>query len=62
MTCRTHSILGIREVKGAATEASASDNEIPAWAAFRAYTHTKKYINKATHILKVCSFQWIETI
>ncbi|WAR14555.1 DEACT-like protein [Mya arenaria] len=32
----THSMLLIAEVKGAATEASASDREIPAWAAFRA--------------------------
>lgn len=50
MTCRTHSILGIREVKGAATEASASDNEIPAWAAFRAYTHTQKDTLTKQHI------------
>lgn len=37
----THSMFGMLEVKGAATEASASDREIPACAAFKAYIRTK---------------------
>lgn len=36
MTVGTHEILGVFEVKGEATEASASDKEIPAWAVLRA--------------------------
>ena len=32
----THSMLGVLEVKGDATEASASDSEMPMWAAFNA--------------------------
>lgn len=36
MTRGTQEMLASAEVKGDATEASASDSEIPAWAAFRA--------------------------
>lgn len=36
MSVGTHSMLGCLEVNGDATEASASDREIPAWAAFSA--------------------------
>ena len=36
MTVGTHSMLALLEVKGEATEASASDNEIPACAVFSA--------------------------
>lgn len=36
ITLGTHSMLGILEVKGEATDASASDREIPAWAILRA--------------------------
>lgn len=36
MTLGTHSMLATREVKGEATEASASESEIPTSAAFRA--------------------------
>ena len=36
MTVGTHSMLGVREVKGEATDASASDSEMPAWAVFNA--------------------------
>lgn len=36
MTVGTHEMLGVFEVKGEATEASASDKEIPAWAVLRA--------------------------
>lgn len=32
----THSIVGVLEVNGLATDASAVDNDIPAWAALRA--------------------------
>ena len=32
----THDILGCLDVNGEATEASASDKDIPAWAAFKA--------------------------
>ena len=37
MTLGTQVILGTLEVKGAATLASASDKEMPAWAAFNAW-------------------------
>jgi hypothetical protein len=36
MTLGTQVMLGFLEVNGAATDASASDKEIPAWAAFNA--------------------------
>lgn len=36
ITVGTHLILGILDVNGAATDASASDNEIPTSAAFNA--------------------------
>ena len=36
MSVTTHSILLALEVNGAATDASASESEIPAWAAFNA--------------------------
>lgn len=36
ITVGTHSILGVREVKGEATDASASDSEMPACAVLRA--------------------------
>ena len=36
MTVGTQVIFGVLEVNGDATEASASDKEIPAWAAFKA--------------------------
>lgn len=43
MTRMTHSMFGMLEVKGAATEASASDREIPACAAFKAYIQTNQH-------------------
>lgn len=36
MTAGTHSMVGFLDVKGDATEASASERDMPAWAAFRA--------------------------
>ena len=36
MTIGTHSILDVLDVNGDATDASASDNEIPTWAVFKA--------------------------
>lgn len=45
MTRMTHSMFGMLEVKGAATEASASDREIPACAALRAYKQTNPHTN-----------------
>lgn len=46
MTRMTHSMFGMLEVKGAATEASASDREIPACAAFKAYIRTKPLLKE----------------
>ncbi len=38
MMVGTHSIVGVLDVNGLATDASAVDNDIPAWAAFNAPT------------------------
>ena len=44
MTLGTQVILGTLEVKGEATLASASDRDMPAWAAFRAWgPHTHSH-------------------
>jgi len=54
MTVGTHWMLGILDVKGEATEASASDSDIPAWAVFSA---CRKY-TIITSLIAYKTFEW----
>jgi hypothetical protein len=50
-------MLGIREVKGEATEASASESEIPAWAVRKAPQSLAPSPHIPTHRLKLTQAQ-----
>lgn len=68
MSVGTHSMLGCLEVNGEATEASASEREIPAWAAFSApqslapspHIPTKYLMNKERNPMKTYhTTEWV---
>lgn len=67
MSVGTHSMLGCLEVNGEATEASASEREIPAWAAFSApqslapspHIPTKYLMNKEKESNENISHNWM---